>query len=305
MNHVLAFYKFFQVGSPDELRSLVQDRARSLDILGTVLIASEGLNGTVVGAKAQLESLSKFLEGIAGEISFKWSDIKDETDGFLRLKVVVKPEIVSFGVQNLDLAQTGQKVSALEWDELLKDPDLLLIDTRNKYEIDIGTFENSVSPETENFRQFPSWAEANIDPERQKKVAMFCTGGIRCEKASAFLKQMGVSEVFQLDGGILNYFERKDGRSKEAWRGECFVFDQRVSVTKDLKQGRYEQCYACRHPISSEELKSADYEKGVSCPRCIDQVSEQRKSQFRERQKQVSLARSRGYNHIGTQGAKR
>ena len=176
MNHVLAFYKFFQVSSPDALCSLVQDRARSLDILGTVLIASEGLNGTVVGAKAQLESLSKFLEGIAGEISFKWSDIKDETDGFLRLKVVVKPEIVSFGVQNLDLAQTGQKVSALEWDELLKDPDLLLIDTRNKYEIDIGTFENSVSPETENFRQFPSWAEANIDPERQKKWRCFAQG---------------------------------------------------------------------------------------------------------------------------------
>ena len=135
-------------------------------------------------------------------------------------------------------------------------------------------------------------------------MAMFCTGGIRCEKASAFLKQMGVSEVFQLDGGILNYFERKAGRSEEAWRGECFVFDQRVSVTKDLKQGRYEQCYACRHPISLEELKSADYEKGVSCPHCIDRVSEQRKSQFRERHKQVSLARSRGYNHVGTQGAK-
>ena len=167
MNHVLTFYKFFQVASPDELCSLVHDRARSLDILGTVLIASEGLNGTVVGARSQLESLSKFLEGIAGEMSFKWSDIKEETDGFLRLKVVVKSEIVSFGVQNLDLTQTGQKVSALEWDELLKDPDLLLIDTRNKYEIDIGTFENSVSPETENFRQFPSWAEDNIDPERR------------------------------------------------------------------------------------------------------------------------------------------
>ena len=303
MRRVLAFYKFTPVADPADHAEELQRMGEQLGVVGTILLAEEGVNGTIVAEMASLDAMVRTLETVFGVMTFKWSDLDQSGVGFHRFKVRIKPEIVSFGVAGLDLQQTGEHVDGARWNELLDDPDVLVIDTRNQYEIDIGTFDNAVSPDTDNFREFPQWVQDNIDPAKQRKVAMFCTGGIRCEKASALVAQHGVAEVYQLNGGILQYLE-DTAKEQSRWQGECFVFDQRVSVDHDLSQGQYRQCYACRHPLSQEDMQTSEFEHGVSCPFCHSAVSDDRRQQFRERQRQVRLAAARGQAHIGVTQSK-
>ena len=295
---VLAFYKFSPMSNLEATRTQLELVCERASIKGTILLAEEGVNGTVVGPTDGLNQLAEDLEAIAGTIEFKWSDLDETNPGFHRLKVKIKPEIVSFGVPGLDIGNNGTHVDVERWNELIADPDVVVIDTRNTYEIDIGTFPGAVSPKTTNFREFPAWVEQNLSPEQNPKVAMFCTGGIRCEKASAYMLSQGFDEVFQLDGGILKYLEDSSPEDNQ-WEGECFVFDQRVSVDKDLGQGRYKQCFACRHPLSEDELADPRYEPGVRCPHCCDRVDEARATRFRQRNKQIKLAAARGEQHIG------
>lgn len=204
------------------------------------------------------------------------------------------------GVEGIDPNKVvGTYVDSEHWNELISDPETLLIDTRNEYEYGIGTFENALNPHTESFRDFPAFVDNTLDPSKHKKVAMFCTGGIRCEKASAFMKQRGFENVFHLKGGILKYLEKVDPEQSR-WNGECFVFDDRVAVDQSLQKGQYDQCHACRHPITDQDKLSAHYIAGVSCPRCFDSLSEQQKTRFAEREKQVQLAKQRGEVHIGS-----
>ena len=266
MRRVLAFYQFVPLESPETERGRLQALGDDLGLRGTILVAEEGVNGTVVGDTQALSELSQYLTDQYRVKSQKWSDLESGNSGFHRFKVRVQPEIVSFGVDDLDMGETGEHVDAQAWNALIADPEVIVIDTRNDYEIDIGTFDRAVSPHT--------------------------------EKASSFLLNRGFENVYQLDGGILQYLEDTPAEDSR-WQGECFVFDQRVSVNANLQQGQYKQCYACRHPLSEAELASPDFEHGVSCPHCIAETSAQRREQFRERQHQVRLAAERGEQHIG------
>ncbi len=304
MRRVLAFYQFLTLKDPPGECDRLQTLGDELGLRGTILVAGEGVNGTVVGDVQALHQLSQYLTERYGVKSQKWSDLSTSNSGFHRFKARVKPEIVSFGVDDLDMQQTGKHVDAQTWNALVDDPEVIVIDTRNDYEIDIGTFEGAISPHTENFRQFPDWVADNLDAQKHTKVAMFCTGGIRCEKASSYLLNQGFESVYQLDGGILQYLEDTQAEDSR-WNGECFVFDQRVSVNAQLQQGQYKQCYACRHPLSAAERASTDFEHGVSCPFCIERTSETRRQQFRERQNQVKLAHERGEQHIGLRQKKK
>jgi UPF0176 protein len=301
MHRVLTFYKFQPVAALEEMRDSLKSIGRQLHIKGTVLLAQEGVNGTVTGDQAALEQFQQHLLQHFAEMPFKWSDLDPQNPGFHRFKVRIKNEIVSFGIPDIDVAQTGEHVSSERWNELLDDPNVLVIDTRNDYEIEIGTFPGAISPATRNFRQFPSWVAENLDPNRQQQVAMCCTGGIRCEKASAYLRSAGFKQVYQLGGGILRYLETVEPDANR-WHGECFVFDQRVSVNAQLEQGDYQQCFSCRFPLSSEDLQSPHYEPGVSCPHCHTNqhtTDPERLRGLRERHRQVQLAQQRGTQHIG------
>ena len=273
-----------------------------LKLKGTILLAEEGVNGTVVGLPDALDRLEATLVNLFGAMEFKRSALDEDNPGFYRFKVKLKAEIVSFGVPDLDVQVGGEHVNAAKWNELLADPEVVVIDTRNQYEIDIGTFPGSVSPETTNFREFPEWVASNLssdEDERKPPIAMFCTGGIRCEKASAYMRAQGFDEVYQLDGGILKYLEHVTP-GENRWDGECFVFDQRVSVDENLEQGSYQQCYACRHPVSAEDMTHPAFEKGVRCPHCADAFTAEQRAAFKERQKQVELAEKRAEAHIGS-----
>lgn len=324
---VLAFYRFVPVEDPQALQQTLLELGERLSIKGTILVAREGVNGTIVAQPDSLDVMARVLTQQLGSIPFKWSDLDENNQGFYRFKVKLKNEIVTLGVEDLDISLTGEHVSPEQWHELMDDPDVVVIDTRNTYEIDIGSFPEAVNPRTTNFREFPQWVAENLSPERNKQIAMFCTGGIRCEKASAYMRQAGFEHVYQLDGGVLRYLEQTEDQDNR-WQGECFVFDQRVSVTAELGQGHYQQCYACRHPVSVEDMSSGYYEQGVSCPHCYasDELSDaqrrpggpingdglnpdhalsnatgtaQRRARLRERQRQVELAQRRGEAHIG------
>ena len=298
MRRVLAFYKFTKVADPAGVQQEFLQLGTRLDIKGTILLAEEGVNGTIVGEEEHLVAMQRALTQRFGQLPFKWSELALENLGFYRYKVKIKPEIVTLGVNGLDIGQTGEHVSAERWHDLLDDPEVVVIDTRNTYEIDIGTFPGAVNPNTTNFREFPQWVAEHLDPQRNKQVAMFCTGGIRCEKASAYMQQAGFEKVYQLDGGVLRYLENV-AADENRWQGECFVFDQRVSVDRDLREGTYQQCYACRRPLSAEDLESPEYQPGVSCPHCADDHHEARRAAFAERARQVALASRRGAMHIG------
>ena len=298
MKSVLAFYKFIEIEDIDDLRLDLLELGDSLDLKGTILIAHEGINSTLVGNKKNLEEFSSWLTDRFGHLPFKWSSAEASNDVFFRFKVKIKTEIVTMGVSELDMRSVGRHVSMEEWNELLEDPDVIIIDARNDYETDIGGFPGSIIPDTKNFREFPAWVDKELNEKENKKIAMFCTGGIRCEKASAYLMNSGFNDVCQLEGGVLKYLENVDEENNR-WRGECFVFDQRVSVNARLEQGRYNQCFACRHPLSESDLLSEFYEEGVSCHFCVDRKSQERKEQFRQRQKQIQLANERGEQHLG------
>jgi UPF0176 protein len=241
------------------------------------------------------------LHWFAADSRFEGMSYKEsfaDEQAFYRTKVKLKKEIVTMGVEGINPAHiVGTYVKGEAWNQLISDPDTIVIDTRNDYEVAIGTFKNAVNPNTTSFREFPEWAEQNLDKTKHKKVAMFCTGGIRCEKSTAFLKEQGFEEVYHLDGGILKYLEEVP-EPESLWQGECFVFDQRVAVKHGLEQGSYDQCYACRMPLSQDEMKSPLYVQGLSCPHCHDKITEEQKASFAERQKQIALAKERGEQHI-------
>ena len=298
---VAALYRFVAFDEPERLQLLIIDQCNALGIKGTILLAREGINGTVAGAAKAIDTLIAYLRGIAGcaELDVKYSHAAEMP--FYRMKVRVKKEIVTLGVEGIDpKREVGSYVQPEDWNALISDPDTILIDTRNDYEVAIGTFEGAIDPQTKTFRDFPEWFRENRDEMAVagKKFAMFCTGGIRCEKSTAFLKAEGINDVYHLEGGILRYLETVP-EAESKWRGECFVFDERVSVRHGLELGEMELCHACRRPISQGDKASAQFVEGVSCPACFDERSENDRARFAERQKQIALAKKRGEQHIG------
>lgn len=301
---VCAMYKFVTLENYKEMRQPLLDVMESNQIKGTLLLAHEGVNGTISGSREGIDALISYLnqDERINPISFKES--LDDTQPFYRTKVKLKKEIVTMGVEGIDPKQTvGTYVKPADWNALISDPEVLLIDTRNDYEIEIGTFENAVNPKTDTFREFPQYVRDNLDPKVHKKVAMFCTGGIRCEKSTAYMREQGFDEVFHLEGGILKYLEEVP-KEDTMWKGDCFVFDNRVAVDHDLQKSHYEACYACRLPITVKDKESELYEPGVSCPKCHGTHSEEQIARFREREKQVNLAKQRNEEHVGSEARK-
>ena len=296
---VCALYKFTALPNFELLRQPLHDVMEQNEVRGTLLLASEGINGTISGLRAGIDAVLTWLDNQDNLKNIVTKESFDETCPFYRTKVKLKKEIVTMGVEGIDpLKVVGIYVKPEDWNALISDPEVILIDTRNDYEIEIGTFQNAVDPKTKTFREFPAWAKENLDPQKHKKVAMFCTGGIRCEKSTAYMKEQGIDEVYHLEGGILKYLEEVP-KEQTMWQGECFVFDNRVAVDHDLQKGSYDQCHACRMPITEDEKQLASYMEGVSCLHCHDALSEEQKLRFAERQKQVELAKVRGEGHIG------
>jgi len=302
-----ALYKFVHLPNYAALQSPIHKACEAHHIKGTILLATEGINGTIAGMPADVHELLHFLRTdaiFAGAfVDLEHKESFAEEHPFYRMKVRLKKEIVTLGVQGVSpTKQVGTYVKPENWNKLISDPDVILIDTRNDYEVDIGTFKGAIDPKTTTFREFPSFVK-KLDPAKNKKIAMFCTGGIRCEKASSYMLSQGFDEVYHLQGGILKYLENIP-EAESLWQGECFVFDQRVAVKHGLDVGEFDQCYACRHPLSPAELKSPQYTPGISCPYCYNSLSEQKKKSLTERQKQVILAKQRGESHIGEKQTK-
>ena len=296
---ICALYKFVRLDAFEALREPLIAQMKNVDVKGTLLLAAEGINGTIAGPQAGVDSVLAFLDSQPGLANIVHKESYTQENPFHRTKVKLKKEIVTMGVEGLDPLQVvGTYVKPKDWNALISDPEVLLVDTRNDYEVEIGTFENAVNPNTETFREFPEYVEKNLDKNKHKKVAMFCTGGIRCEKSTAYMKEQGFEEVYHLEGGILKYLEEVPS-TETMWQGECFVFDGRVAVNHDLEQGQYDQCFACRFPLTEQEKQDEHYIKGISCHRCHDKVSEKQRNRFAERERQMALAAKRGENHIG------
>ena len=299
---VAALYKFVSLDDAPQLRDHLQDCCDKAGVNGTILLADEGINGTIAAPVPAMETVLAWLQNdhrFSG-LSLKFS--ASDAQPFLRMKVRLKREIVTMGCPGIKPAErTGTYVEPAEWNALISDPDVMVIDTRNSYETAIGMFDGAVDPQTTNFRDFPSWAAdlaKQPDATRPKKLAMYCTGGIRCEKATALMQDFGFDEVYHLKGGVLKYFEEVPAEHSK-WHGECFVFDARVAVDHALRPGSYHMCHACRMPLSDADLKSDDYQDGVSCPHCKPSLDPQRAARFAERQKQIRLAAERGETHLG------
>lgn len=297
---ISALYHFVILEDFEKMRQPLLDLMLKNNIKGTLLLAREGINGTVAGSQSSIDVLLEYLRSDSRLADIREKVSYDEQMPFYRTRVKLKKEIVTMGVEGIDPTHVvGTYVKAEDWNELISDPDVTIIDTRNEYEVGIGTFKNALSPNTETFRQFPEFVKQKMDPAKNKKVAMFCTGGIRCEKSTAYLKEQGFDEVYHLQGGILKYLETVPEK-ESLWQGECFVFDNRVSVTHMLEKGRYEQCHACRLPLSLEDKKSDKYIAGVSCHHCHDKITDVQRNRFMQREKQVQLAKARGEEHIGS-----
>ena len=298
---VAALYRFAPFADPASLRAPILEACKAEGIKGTILIATEGINGTIAGSEAAIAAIIERLRALPGcaQLDVKYSHAAEMP--FFRMKVMVKKEIVTLGLPDINPnVQAGHYVAPQDWNALIADPDTLVIDTRNDYEVGIGSFKGAVDPKTETFRDFPAWFREHRDAltAGKKKVAMFCTGGIRCEKSTAFLRGEGIDEVYHLEGGILRYLETLPPEDS-LWEGECFVFDQRVSVGHGLTLGTHGRCHACRDPLSAQDMASSLYVEGVSCPHCHGRFDEDRRARFAERQKQVELAQKRGKPHIG------
>ena len=301
----VAFYHFVTLDKKNNIQEHVYNFCEANNIKGTILLADEGINGTISGKEKNIRDFLIFIKkeslfnGVFSKLEHKesWAS----KNPFYRMKVRLKKEIVALGVDGVSPTKNvGKYVKPEEWNNLISDPNTIIIDTRNHYEVDIGTFKNATNPNTSTFRELPSFIEENLDPKTPKKIAMFCTGGIRCEKATSLMLDKGFKDVYHLEGGILKYLETID-KDKSLWEGECFVFDQRVAVTHGLNEGKYDQCYACRHPLSPDEMNSSHYIKGISCPYCYNKLTNEKKSSVIERQKQIELAKLRGEDHIGKQ----
>ena len=296
---VAAMYKFVALPDYKEMREPLLDYCLSQGLKGTLLLAHEGINGTVSGQRSAIDALLNYLRQDERLADIEHKESFDVEQPFYRMKVKLKKEIVTMGVPTVDPNKiVGTYVEAKDWNALIADPEVVVVDTRNYYEFNIGTFRRALNPNTTTFREFPAYVKQNLNPQKNKKVAMFCTGGIRCEKSTAYLKEQGFDEVYHLKGGILKYLEEVP-EAESLWQGECFVFDNRVAVKHNLEVGSYDQCHGCRHPITEEEKQSEHYLEGVHCPRCYaDQTPEQRE-RFSERQKQIQLAKARNQSHIG------
>ena len=298
--NVVSFYRFLYLENPPLFRDELQALCDKHGLLGTILVASEGFNGTIAGSAQAIRVALSWLQersGIDEQVDARWT--KADEPPFRRMRVRIKKEIVTLGRPDiLPHEITGKHVPPEQWNALIDDPNVLLIDTRNHYEYEVGTFPGAIDPGNDSFREFPPFAETLAEVSTDRPLAMFCTGGIRCEKASALMLELGFSEVYQLQGGILNYLESVPAEENR-WHGECFVFDTRVAVDRDLSEGGYVQCHACRRPLSVEDLASPDYSEGVSCPRCVNETDADRRARLEERRKQVQLAAERGEPHIG------
>ena len=295
---VVTFYRFTKIDDLVNLQVSIKTCCRENNVKGIVLIANEGINSTISGTRDGVLNVLRFLQEDPRFAELAWKESSANKQPFRKLRVRLKKEIVTMGVQGIDPAQlVGSYVKPEDWNELISDPNVIVIDTRNDYEVEIGSFKNSINPNISSFGELPKWIEENIDFDAQPQVAMFCTGGIRCEKSTALLKEANLNEVYHLDGGILKYLE-KITEDQSLWEGQCFVFDERVSVGHGLEVGEYDLCRACRFPIHDEEKSSPQFFEGVSCPRCHDQTTDEQKASFSERQKQIELARQRGETHM-------
>lgn len=296
---VAALYKFASLPDFRELKPGLLACCEAHGVKGMILLAEEGVNGTIAGPRDGVDAVLAHLRSDDRLTDLEHKESASADQPFLRMKVRLKKEIVSLGVPGTNPNErVGQYVSGREWNELIADPEVLLVDTRNDYEVELGTFEGAIDPKTKTFREFPEYVQEHFDPEKHKKVAMFCTGGIRCEKASSYMLAQGFEEVYHLKGGILKYLEEVP-EDESAWRGECFVFDERVTVDHDLQPGNYELCRGCRNPISEADKASQEFEEGVCCPHCFAETTDDQRERRRERMKQVRLAEARGEKHVG------
>jgi UPF0176 protein len=296
---VAALYQFTALADFKNLKEPLLEACLTAGVYGTLLLAQEGINGTIAGTRDGIDAALDHIRQIPGCSALEHKESFALENPFYRMKVRLKKEIVTMGVPDIDPNEiVGTYVDPHDWNALISDPDVILIDTRNEYEVSIGTFKGAIDPKTTTFREFPDWFKSQEGLHPKQKVAMFCTGGIRCEKASAFVKQQCIEDVFHLKGGILKYLETVP-KDDSLWDGECFVFDQRVSVKHDLELGSYDMCRACRMPIDDDDKNSAKYVPGVSCPRCYDATDEKQKQRYQARQRQVELAAGRGETHIG------
>ena len=301
---VTTFYKFVDLEDLPALQAKLVQKGEQLEVFGTILLAQEGINSTIAAAPSNLDAFMGFLR------SFKpFADLEEKRSEaheapFLRFKVRLKKEIVTIGIPEVDPnKEVGTYVNPEDWNKLLDDPETILIDTRNDYEVAIGKFEGAIDPETPSFRDFPKWAQEHLERRPDQKIAMYCTGGIRCEKATSLLKHLGYDNVYHLKGGILKYLETVPEEASK-WKGSCFVFDQRVGLGHGLEQSDYDLCHGCRYPLTPQDREDPRFEEGVSCPRCADSLDEEKKARLRERQKQVLLARQRGEVHLGSAAKK-
>ena len=302
MHKIVALYKFCKISKPSCFQKVIKAELSALHILGTIIIGKEGINGTISGTES---SLSKALSFLQSNNIFQNLDLKESMSAkkpFLRLKIKIKEEIVSMGLKKIDpTTQAGKYIDPEEWNNLINDKNTILIDTRNNYECLIGSFKNAINPKTNNFKEFPDWVDRqnfNEADKKSKKFAMFCTGGIRCEKASSYMKNQGFKNVFHLKGGILKYLENIDINDSK-WNGECFVFDDRVSVKHDLSEGKYDLCHGCRTPITEQDKLSSNYVKGVSCHHCVNEKTKDQVNIYKSRQKQINLAKTKNEQHLG------
>ena len=295
---VAAFYMFTNLTNLKELQEQFSKFLKNNNINGTILLADEGINGTVAGSFSGIDNFKNFLIQHKLFLSQNFKTTTCKENPFPRLKVKLKDEIVSLGNKLANPGEiVGDYVKPEDWNKLISQDDVLVLDTRNKYEVSIGTFQNAIQPQTTNFREFSDWIEdSNIG--KNKKVAMFCTGGIRCEKASSLMKAKGFTNIYHLQGGILNYMKKVDEKNS-LWQGECFVFDDRVALNHNLEVGSYDMCHGCRMPITEADKLESEYERGVSCPNCFNKKTPDQKKRYADRQKQVDLAKLRNEKHIG------
>ena len=298
---VAALYKFVEIDDLISLQSNLYEICEKNNIMGTILIANEGINGTISGKTNEINQTISLLKSDKrfANIEIKYSSTDKQP--FHRMKVRLKKEIVTIGLPEINPnKKVGTYVKPEDWNDLISDPNVIVIDTRNKYETKIGSFQNALDPETSSFREFPDWVKKfkSSKENANKKIAMFCTGGIRCEKASSLMKEEGFEDVYHLQGGILKYLETID-KENSLWNGECFVFDQRVCLTDELEVGSYKMCFACRMPITEEEMQNEKYIEGISCIYCYDKTTKEKKERFGSRQRQILLAKERGEKHLG------
>ncbi|SLN15188.1 putative rhodanese-related sulfurtransferase [Aquimixticola soesokkakensis] len=296
---VCALYHFTRFDAPAALLGPLRTLCAEQGVTGSLLIAGEGINGTVAGTRAGIDALVAHIDRLPGCAGFEYKLSTAQAQPFGKMKVRLKQEIVTMGQPDVDpLAGTGHYCTPAEWNALIASPDVAVIDTRNDYEVAIGTFKGAVDPKTKSFRDFPQWWEENKDRFHNKRIAMFCTGGIRCEKSTNYLMSQGVEDVYHLKGGILKYLEEVPQEDSQ-WDGSCFVFDGRVSIGHGLEEGPHEMCHACRRPLLPQDKDRPEFEAGVSCHQCINDYDDARRERFRERQRQIALAQARGERHIG------